>query len=82
MDKKKMVVLINEAAGKKKGPQSIMNIVRRAATEGYEPTVFPIIPGELDSEDILKSFDGRADMVICVGGDGTLNHVISGTMAM
>ncbi|MCR5428268.1 MAG: diacylglycerol kinase family lipid kinase [Lachnospiraceae bacterium] len=82
MDRKKMVVLINEAAGKKKGPQSIMNIVRRAAKEGYEPTVFPIIPGEINSEDILKSFDGRADMVLCVGGDGTLNHVISGTMAM
>ena len=82
MDRKKMVVLINEAAGKKKGPQSIMNIVRRAAKEGYEPTVFPIIPGEINSEDILKSFDGRADMVLCVGGDGTLNHVISGTMTM
>ena len=74
--------MINEAAGKKKGPQNIMNIVRRTATEGYEPTVFPIIPGQLNSEDILRDFDGRAELVICVGGDGTLNHVISGILAM
>ena len=82
MKRKQAVILINEEAGKKKGPQNIMNIVRRAATEGYEPTVFPIIPGELNSEDILKEFDGRANLVICVGGDGTLNHVVSGTITM
>ena len=82
MERKKALILLNEQAGKKKGTQSIMSMIRKAAVSGYETTVFPIIPGELNSEDILRDFDGRTDLVICVGGDGTLNHVVSGTMAM
>ncbi len=82
MERKKALILLNTEAGKKKGPQSILSIVERTAKEGYEPTVFPIIPGKMNSEDILKEYDGRAELVICVGGDGTLNHVVSGVMQL
>ena len=82
MQRKQALILLNTEAGKKKGPQSILNIIERTAREGYEPTVFPIIPGKMNSEDILHDFDGRTDLVICVGGDGTLNHVVSGVMQM
>ena len=64
MERKKALILLNEQAGKKKGTQSIMSMIRKAAVAGYETTVFPIIPGELNSEDILHDFDGRADLVI------------------
>ena len=80
--KKRLAVLYNKEAGKKKGPQSIESLITRAATEGYEPVVYPIIPGRINSEDVLNDLDGRVDLVICVGGDGTLNHVVSGIMAM
>ena len=82
MNRKKALILLNREAGKKKGPLSILNIIDRAVSENYEPVVFPIIPGRLNSEDILQDMDTRTDLVICIGGDGTLNHVVSGTMLM
>lgn len=83
MKRKKALVLLNEAAGKKKGPKSILLFLERIARHGYEPIIYPIIPGTgLTSEKILKEYEGAVDLVICVGGDGTLNHVVSAIMGM
>ncbi|MCR5330507.1 MAG: YegS/Rv2252/BmrU family lipid kinase [Lachnospiraceae bacterium] len=83
MKRKKALVLLNEAAGKKKGPKSILLFLERIAKHGYEPIIYPIIPGTgLTSEKILKEHDGEVDLVICIGGDGTLNHVVGAIMEM
>lgn len=83
MKRKKALVLLNEAAGKKKGPKSILLFLERIARHGYEPIIYPIIPGTgLTSEKILAEYEGKADLVICIGGDGTLNHVVSSIMGM
>ncbi|MBR4725490.1 MAG: YegS/Rv2252/BmrU family lipid kinase [Lachnospiraceae bacterium] len=83
MERKKALVLLNEAAGKKKGPKNILLILEKVASAGYEPVIFPIIPGtDLSSEKILAEYEGKTDLVICIGGDGTLNYLVNAAMGM
>ena len=80
-DRKKALVLINKSAGTGKAGTDTLNIVTRLAEEGYEPIVYPIIPGtELTSEKIIGDYDGEVSMILCSGGDGTLNHVMNAIM--
>lgn len=80
-DRKKALVLINKSAGMGKAGTDTLNIVTRLAEEGYEPIVYPIIPGtELTSEKIIGDYDGEVSMILCSGGDGTLNHVMNAIM--
>ena len=80
-DRKKALVLINKSAGMGKAGTDTLNIVTRLAEEGYEPIVYPIIPGtDLTSEKIIGDYDGEVSMILCSGGDGTLNHVMNAIM--
>lgn len=80
-DRKKALVLINKSAGTGKAGTDTLNIVTRLAEEGYEPIVYPIIPGtDLTSEKIIGDYDGEVSMILCSGGDGTLNHVMNAIM--
>ncbi|MCR5501817.1 MAG: YegS/Rv2252/BmrU family lipid kinase [Lachnospiraceae bacterium] len=85
---KRALLLINGSAGKMNMEKHVYRIIETLAVNGYETTVYPIIPDKgIFSEDILEraaaSSSGPAyDLVVCGGGDGTLNHVINGLMAM
>lgn len=81
--KKKVLLLINGSAGKMLMEKSLYKIVETLSKGGYEVTVYPIIPNEgLMSEEIIGTSDTDYDMVVCGGGDGTLNHVINGLMLL
>ena len=83
MKRKRALVLINKSAGMGRAGNDTYDIVKKLAENGYEPIVFPIIPGtELSSEILLSQYDGKIDMVLCSGGDGTLNHVMSAIIGM
>ena len=83
MTRKRALVLINKTAGMGRAGNDTFDIVKKLAENGYEPLVYPIIPGtELSSEILLAQYDGKIDMVLCSGGDGTLNHVMSAIMDM
>lgn len=82
--RKKALILLNDTAGIGKAGQNTWTIIRKFAQEGYETVVYPIIPGtDLVSEKILDDYkECEADLVVCSGGDGTLNHVIQKVMSM
>ncbi|MBQ4483101.1 MAG: YegS/Rv2252/BmrU family lipid kinase [Lachnospiraceae bacterium] len=80
-DRKKVLILINASAGVGRAEDDTLEIASAYAKAGYEPVVYPIIPGtELISENIIEWYKGETEEVMCCGGDGTLNHVISGVM--
>lgn len=80
---KKALILINTAAGTRKAGNDVMNIVEEAALSGFEPIVFPIIPGtSLSSEELIALFGEQVDLILCSGGDGTLNHVVNSYMTL
>lgn len=82
-ERKKALVLINKTAGTGKAGTDTFGIINALAGEGYEPIVYPIIPGtEFSSDTLLAQYDGKIDRVLCCGGDGTLNHVVSAMMDM
>ncbi len=77
----KALLMINGGAGTGKLSRDCYRIVEHLARAGYRTTVFPIIPEiGLTAETILKDQDGRYDLVVCGGGDGTLNHTLDGIM--
>ena len=79
--KKRALVLINKTAGTGKAGTDSFNIITRLAESGYEPVVYPIIPGtELSSDILIGQYEGKIDLILCSGGDGTLNHVVSAMM--
>ena len=83
MRRKRALVLINKTAGMGRAGNDTFEIVKKLAQTGYEPLVYPIIPGtDLSSEILLSEYDGKIDLVLCSGGDGTLNHVMSAIIDM
>lgn len=80
---KKALVLINKTSGTGKAGNDTLEIVTKLAERGYEPVVYPILPGSgLTSETIIPEYEGKLDMVLCSGGDGTLNHVMNQVMLL
>lgn len=74
---------MNTRAGIGRAQDDTIDIVTAYAKAGYEPIVYPIIPGtELISENILEWHSKDMDVLMCSGGDGTLNHVLNGVMAI
>ncbi len=78
---KKALILINESAGTRKAGNYVMQIVSKAAAAGYEPIVYPIVPGtKFTSEELVAKYGAEVDLVLCSGGDGTMNHVMNALM--
>ncbi len=81
--RKRALVLINKSAGTGKAGQDTFDIISSLAQKGYEPITYPILPGtELTSETPIEAYDGKVDLILCSGGDCTLNHVMNAMMAM
>ncbi len=79
--KKRALILINKTAGTGKAGNDTYDIASEVAQMGYEPIVYPILPKtDLTSENLIAEYSGKIDMIICSGGDGTLNHVTSAMM--
>ena len=83
MDKKKskILLIVNPCAGKNKSRASIVDIVERFSTENYEFTI-KTTAGRGDATEIVKTCIADNDLVVCCGGDGTLNETINGIMQL
>jgi len=83
MCKKRALVLINKTSGTGKAGNETLDIATKLALAGYEPVVYPILPeSSLTSEEIIPKYDGALDLILCSGGDGTLNHVMNEIMKL
>lgn len=83
MPRKRALILLNLSAGIGKAGTFTMDVIRKTVENGYEPVVYPIIPGKgLTAEKIIPDYEENTDLILCSGGDGTLNHVIRALMKM
>ena len=79
----KALVLINESSGNGRLGRGCFTIIHELAMAGYETTIYPIVPkAGLTSEAILEGKDSEYDLIVCGGGDGTLNHVVDGLVKL
>lgn len=76
---KRMMLLINPHAGKGGYKSSIAEIMRIFCKNGWQPTVFFSQAAGQVPELVEKNAENY-DMVVCLGGDGTLSEVVSGMM--
>lgn len=79
MSEKKMLFIYNPRAGKAQIKNHLVDILDIFVKGGYEVTVYPTqSQGDAIQKTIAK--DDRYDMVVCSGGDGTLDEVFTGMM--
>ena len=76
---RKLLFLLNPNAGQRKVNRHLAEIISLFSAAGYEVTVFPTT-GPGSGAQIVQSRAADFDLVVCAGGDGTLNEAISGIL--
>ena len=79
--KKKMLFFINPNAGHAEIRNCLMEVVQIFSVGGYDVTVHPTsAPKELTKK--IVEDGAQYDLIVCTGGDGTLNEAVSGLMQL
>ena len=76
---KRLLLIMNPYAGQKAGKKHLADILELFCRADYLPTVFMTI-GAGNGYTLAKAYAANADLVVCVGGDGTFNEVVSGVI--
>ena len=76
---KKMLFILNPCAGMKKASRSLPDILAVFNRAGYDVSVY-ITEGPGDGTKAVKERSADVDLVVCCGGDGTFNEVITGIL--
>ena len=77
MSEKKMLFLVNPKAGKAKIKNHFFNIIDIFTKGGYVVTTY-ITQSREDAMRMAREHNGSYDMIVCSGGDGTLDEVVTG----
>ncbi len=76
---KKMLFVYNPHSGKGQIKNKLAGILNIFVRTGYEITIYPT-QRALDGYDHVCEADGKYNIIVCSGGDGTVNEVIAGVM--
>ena len=75
----RVLLMVNPMAGRQKIRNELMYVVDTLTKAGYE-TIIYTTQGKDATRDLLAEKDSQFDRVICCGGDGTFNEILSATM--
>ena len=78
---KKLLFIVNLKAGKAKSTAPLFDAIARFSQAGYLVRLF-ITTRSGDACQAVAECGTEYDLVVCAGGDGTLNEVISGLMTL
>ena len=78
---KNLLFIVNLKAGKTKSTAPLFDAVARFSQAGYLVRLFITTAGG-DAYQAAAECGSEYDLVVCAGGDGTLNEVISGLMTL
>lgn len=76
---KRILLIVNPTAGKMKSKSGMFDIVEMFRKNGAVTTVLTTVE-KGDATAIARQYAQDHDIVVCCGGDGTLNEVITGLM--
>jgi YegS/Rv2252/BmrU family lipid kinase len=76
---RKLLFLVNPNAGQRRVNKSLTDIIGIFNEGGYEVTVF-LTNGPGSGTQIVQERAADYDLVVCAGGDGTLNETITGVL--
>ena len=77
---KKLLIIMNPCSGKKKANGKLAEIIDIFNRGDCDVTCF-MTAGRGDATDIARERAHEFDTIVCIGGDGTFNEVISGLRA-
>lgn len=77
--KEKLLLIYNPRAGKGTVTQKIGSIIDMYTKEGFLVTAYPT-QTPFDAQNLASDDRLNFDRIVCSGGDGTLNQVVSGVM--
>jgi len=75
----KVLLIVNPTAGKMKSKSELFDIINLFRENNYITTTITTA-SKGDATTIVKQYANEHDMIVCCGGDGTLNEIISGLM--
>lgn len=74
-----LLFIVNPAAGRTQIRSRLYEIIETFASYGYEVTVHPTI-AENDARNTVSRRGNDYDLIVCAGGDGTLDQTVTGMM--
>lgn len=78
---KKMLFIYNPHSGKAQLKGKLSDLIELYTKAGYQVTVHPTM-GKADATTIVQKYGKKFDLVVCSGGDGTINEVVDGLMLL
>ena len=75
----RVLLMVNPMAGRQKIRNELLYVVDTLTKAGYE-TIIYTTQGKDATRALLAEKDSQFDRVICCGGDGTFNEILSATM--
>ena len=79
--KKKLMMIINPAAGRGAYKINLPDALQLLDQGGYRSTLF-FTAGPGDATELAAAHGAEYDTVVCIGGDGTLSEVLAGLMRL
>ncbi len=75
----RVLMIMNPNAGQKRGKRYLADILSLFRENEYVTTVL-LTKGKGDATALVKAYGKDADIIVCIGGDGTFNEVITGVL--
>ncbi|MDO4543687.1 MAG: YegS/Rv2252/BmrU family lipid kinase [Clostridia bacterium] len=79
--KAKALIILNPCSGKKLGLKYIVSICEMFEDAGYQLSLH-LTEKSHDATQFVLDYGKGAELIVCIGGDGTLNEVIYGIMLL
>ena len=76
---KPILVILNPYAGVRRANRLLAEILEIFCRGGLTPIV-RTTQGPGDGQRLARSYAGRVDRIVCIGGDGTFNETVSGVL--
>lgn len=78
---KQMLLIVNPCSGKGRIKNRLLEITDIFIKAGYQVQIY-VSQRALDAAEAVVRYGAGKDLIVCSGGDGTLNEVVSGVMAL
>ena len=76
---KKLLLILNPISGKMAGKRYLAEVLGKFCRADYAPLTF-VTTGPGHATRLAEQYGGQMDLVVCLGGDGTFNEVVSGLL--
>lgn len=80
-NKRKVLLIVNPCAGRTKSRAGTFDIVNKFSNNDFDFSIHTTTCRGDATNIVKKNYEGK-DLVVCCGGDGTLNETINGVMEM